>query len=120
MAVTHNTTARNGIANYIVDQLDAGTLIFYAADGSTEVATLAFGTPAFGAASAGVAAANAITSDASATGGTTTIANLTTSGAAEIVECSVGTSGADINLTSNVVGAGDTVSVSSLSYTAPV
>ena len=119
MAVTHLAATRNGIADYVVDQLDGGTLIFYQADGSTEVATLTFGTPAFGAAAAGVATANAITSDTNATGGTTTIANLTTSGASEIVECAVGTSGADINLSNNVVGAGDTVSISSLTYTAP-
>ena len=123
MAVTHPVTAtRNGIADYVVDQLDGGTLIFYAADGTTEVATLTFGTPAFGAAAAGVATANAITQDSSATGGTTTIANLTTSGASEIVECSVTASGGggDIELCTNVVAATDTVSVSSLTYTAPV
>lgn len=120
MAVTHLAATRNGIADYVVDQLDGGTLIFYQSDGSTEVATLTFGTPAFGAAAAGVATANAITDDTSATGGTTTIANLATSGASEIVECSVGTSGEDINLSSNIIFAGDTVSVSSLTYTAPL
>lgn len=122
MAVTHLAATRNGIADFVVDQLDGGTLIFYQADGTTEVATCTFGTPAFGAAAAGVATANAITADTSATGGTTTIANLTTSGASEIVECSVTSTGGggDIELSSNVVGAGDTVTISSLTYTAPV
>ena len=120
MTVTHLTATRNGIADYVVDQLDGGTLVFYQADGTTEVATLTFGTPAFGAASGGTATANAITDDSSATGGTTTIANLVTSGTSEIVECSVGTSGEDINLSNNVIGATDTVSISSLTYTAPV
>ncbi len=120
MAVTHLEATRSGIADYVVDQLNSGTLIFYAANGSTEVATCTFAATAFGAASAGVATAGTITSDTSATGGTTTIANLTTSGASEIVECSVGTSGADINLSNNVIGAGDTVSVSALTFTAPV
>jgi len=120
MAVTHLAATRNGIADYVVDQLNSGTLVFYQADGVTEVATCTFGVTAFGAAAAGVATANAITDDTSATGGTTTIANLVTSGASEIVECSVSTSGADINLSNNVVGAGDTVSISSLTYTAPV
>ena len=122
MAVTHIAATRNGIADYVVDQLDGGTLIFYQSNGTTEVATCTFGTPAFGAASAGVATANAITDDTSATGGTTTIANLTTSGASEIVECSVSSTGGggDIELSSNVVGAGDTVSISSLTYTAPL
>ena len=122
MAVTHLAATRNGIADYVVDQLNSGSLIFYAADGTTEVATLTFGNPAFGAASSGVATANSITSDTNATGGTTTIANLVTSGDSEIVECSVSSTGGggDIELSSNVIGAGDTVSISSLTYTAPL
>ena len=118
MAVTHETAARNGIADYIVDQLDGGTLVINTS-GDVEVATLTFGTPAFGAASAGVATANAITSDTSATGGTAAKAVLKTSGAAAVVNCAVGTSGSDINLSSVAIGAGDTVSLSSLTYAAP-
>lgn len=122
MAVTHLAATRSGIADYVVDQLDGGTLVFYQANGTTEVATLTFGTPAFGAAATGVATANAITQDSNATGGTTTIANLVTSGASEIVECSVTSTGGggDIELSSNVISAGATVQVSSLTYTAPV
>ena len=120
MAVTHLTATRNGIADYVVDQLNSGTLVFYQTDGTTEVATLTFGATAFGDASLGTAGANAISPDTSATGGTTTKAALVTSGASRIVECSVGTSGQDINLSSNVIGANDTVSVSVLTYSAPV
>lgn len=119
MTVSHLAETRNGIADYVVDQLNNGTLVFYAANGVTEVATLTFGAAAFGAAAAGVATANAITSDTNATGGTTTIANLVRSNASEIVECSVGISGEDINLSNNVIGAGDTVSISALTYAAP-
>ncbi len=118
MAVTHETAARNGIADYIVDQLDGGTLEFQTS-GDVEVATLTFGTPAYGAAAAGVATANAITSDTNATGGTIAKAQQKTSGATAVVNCAVGTSGSDINLSSVTVGAGDTVAVSSLTYTAP-
>jgi len=118
MTVTHETAARNGIADYIVDQLDGGTLEIQTS-GDVEVATLTFGSPAFGAAAAGVATANAITDDSSATGGTAAKAQLKTSGATAVVNCSVGTSGADINLSSVSIGASDTVSVSSLTYTAP-
>jgi len=118
MAVTHETAARNGIADYIVDQLDGGTLEIQTS-GDVEVATLTFGTPAFGAAAAGVATANAITDDSSATGGTAAKAQLKTSGATAVVNCSVGTSGEDINLSSVSIGASDTVSISSLTYTAP-
>ena len=67
MPVSHDTDTRNGLCDYVVDQLDGGTLVFYQADGTTEVATLTFGTPAFDAAgtaggnATGVAAANPIT-----------------------------------------------------------
>jgi hypothetical protein len=118
MTVSHLAATRNGLADFVVDQLDGGTLVFYQSDGTTEVATLTFGTPAFGAAAAGVATANAIADDTNATGGTATIANFVTSGAAEIVECSVGTGTGDISLSTNVITAGATVSVSPLTYTA--
>lgn len=118
MAVTHPTATRNGLADYIVDQLDSGTIEIQTS-GDVEVATLTFGATAFGAAAAGVATANAITSDTNATGGTAAKAQLKTSGATAIVNCSVGTSGEDINLSSVSIGAGDTVSISSLTYTAP-
>jgi len=119
MTVSHLEATRNGIADYVVDQLNSGSLIFYAADSVTEVATCPLAVTAFGAAAAGVATAGAITPDTSATGGTTTIANLVTSGASEIVECSVGIGSGDIQLSNNVIGAGDTVSISALTYAAP-
>jgi len=123
MAVTLTTAARNAACNAIVDLVDAGagagTLVFYAADTTTEVATLTFSDPAFGNASTGVATASAITSDTSATGGTTTVAKLLDSGATEVLRCSVGTSGADINLSNNVIVAGETVAITALTVTVP-
>lgn len=118
MAVTHPTATRNGIADYVVDQLDGGTLVINTS-GDVEVATLTFGTPAFGAAASGVATANSITADSSATGGTAAKAQLKNSGGTTIVECAVAASGSDINLSSVSIGSGDTVSISSLTYTAP-
>lgn len=125
MAVTHPTAIRNGIADYVVDRLDLGTgtasgrLVFQTA-GSVAVATLSLSNPAFGAASSGVATASAITSDTNAAGGTTTKAELRDRDGTAIILCAVGTSGSDINLSSTTIGAGDTVSMSSLTYTAPV
>ncbi|MDJ0950951.1 MAG: hypothetical protein QNJ94_18725 [Alphaproteobacteria bacterium] len=120
MAVTHPTARRNGIADHVVDQLDGGNLEFQTS-GSAEVATCTFGTPAFGAASSGVATANAITKDSSATGGTTTKAELQNSGSTAQVLCSVTSTGGggDIELSNNVVGAGQEVDITSLTYTAP-
>lgn len=124
MAVTHPTAIRNGIADYVVDRLDlgsgtsAGRLVFQTS-GSVAVATLALSNPAFGAASSGVATASTITSDTNAAGGTVSKAELRDRDATAVILCAVGTSGSDINLSSLTIGAGDTVSVSSLTYTAP-
>lgn len=122
MAITHSTTIRNLICNAVVDAIDggsgAGTLQFQTS-GDVEVATLTFSDPAFGAASSGTATASAITSDTSATGGTVAKFKIYDSDANEILAGSVATSGGDINLSSLSVGAGDTVSISSLTYTAP-
>ena len=123
MSVTLTTAARNAACNAIVDLIDAGagagTLVFVQSDGSTEVATLTFSDPAFGNAATGVATASAITSDTSATGGTTTIALLKDSDGTEVLRCSVGTSGADINLSNNVIVAAETVAVTALTVTVP-
>ena len=124
MAVTLPTATRNAACNAIVDLVDAGsgagTLVFYAADTTTEVATLTFdATAAFGNASTGVATAAAITSDTSATGGTTTVAKFLDSDATEVLRCTVGTSGADINLSNNVIAASETVAITALTVTVP-
>lgn len=124
MAVTHPTAVRITIADLVVDGIDAGagagTLEFQTA-GSVEVATLTFSDPAFGAANgSAVATASAITSDTSATGGTITKAVLQDSDGVDKILCSVTATGGggDIELSSVVVSAGQTVSVSSLTYTA--
>lgn len=115
-------TARNAACDAIVDLIDAGaaagTLVFQTS-ADVEVATLTFSDPAFGGAAAGVATANAITADTDATGGTVAQASAFDSDGNKVVEFTVGTSGADINLSSLTIGAGDTVSVSSLTVTVP-
>jgi len=125
MATTTHPTAsvRNGLADHVVDQLDGGTIELQITD-NTEVATLTFGTPAFGAAASGVATANAITDESSATGNASDVdtAQLKNSGGTVIVECDVSTITAGtgaIQLSSVNLGAGDTVSLSTLTYTAP-
>lgn len=116
------TAARNAACNAIVDLIDAGSAagaLVFRTSGSAEVATLPFSDPAFGNASTGVATASAITSDTSATGGTTDRATLEDSDTNVVITASVGTSGKDINLSSATIGAGDTVSMSSLTVTVP-
>lgn len=123
MAVTHTTATRNALADLIDDRVNAGagpgTLVFQTA-GDVEVATLTFSDPAFGAAASGVITAGAITTDLSATGGTITKARFFDSNLVEVLACSVTATGGggDIELNSVVVSAGQSVSVTSLTYAA--
>lgn len=124
MAVTHATAARNAAANAVVDLIDAGAAagtLEFQTSGNVEVATLTFADPAFGNAANGVATANAISSDTNATGGTIAKAVAKDSDGNTIFTCSVTATGGggDITLSSVAVSAGQTVSVSSLTYTAP-
>jgi hypothetical protein len=124
VAVTHPTALRTALADWVVDQLDEGTppgTLVFQTSGDVEVATLTFGNPAFGAAVAGVATANAITADASATGGTIAKARLKNAAGTDKIICSVTATGGggDITLNSVVTSAGQQVSVTSLTYTAP-
>ena len=74
MAVTHPTDVRNGIADLVVDLIDAGgagTIVFQdGSSGDSDVATLTFSATAFGAAASGIATAAAITDDTDCNAGT--------------------------------------------------
>ena len=120
MSLTHTESVRNGLSDYVVDQLNSGNLVIMTTGEGTEVATLPLAASAFGAASSGTATAGTITSDSSATGGTAATFKMETSGNTRIFGGSVGTSGEDLNLSSLTIGAGDTVSVSSFTYSSSV
>jgi hypothetical protein len=123
MALTHTTTVRNTLATAIATAVDqgsgAGQLVIMTS-GDVEVATLTFSDPAFGAASSGAITANAITADSSATGGTAALFKVVDSDATEIYRGTVTATGGggDLELSSVTIAATDTVSVSSLVYTA--
>lgn len=127
MAITLTTNARDAAANAIVDLVDAGagagTIEIKSAAstvaGTNEVATLTFSDPAFGNSSTGTASASAITSDTNATGGTAAAYTVFDSNSAAVWQGSVSTTGADLNLSSTTIGAGDTVSISSFTLTVP-
>ena len=126
MAVTHSTAARNAATDAVTALIGtSGNLVFRLSGtvGSpgTAVATLPLSATAFGAASSGTATANSITSDTNATGNASPVATATlqTSGGTVVIHCAVAASGSDINMTNGLtIGAGDTVSCSSLTYTA--
>lgn len=121
---THPDAVANGIVDSVVDRLDLGTTnangqLIFRTSAEAEVATLNFSNPAFGAAASRVATAAAIASDTSATGGVIDHATLEDRDNGIVSTVTVATSGAEINLSSVNIGAGDTVSMSSLTYTGP-
>jgi Ni2+-binding GTPase involved in maturation of urease and hydrogenase len=129
MAVTHSAALRNTIATAVLTAIDAGgaaaKLVFRltgtVGSPGTAVATLTLSDPA-GTVTGAVLTFDAITSDTNATGNASPVAaaTLQTSADTVCVHCAVAASASDINMTGGLtVGAGDTVSCSSLTYTAP-
>jgi hypothetical protein len=126
MSVTHSTAARNAATDAVTALIGASGKLAFRLAGTvsapgTTVATLSLSATAFGASSAGTATANAITADTNATGNASPVATATlqTSAGTVVIHCAVAASGSDINMTNGLtVAAGDTVSCSSLTYTA--
>lgn len=130
MAVGLSTTIRNNMLNQIRDAIDggagAGLLRIY--DGSrpatggaatTLLAELTCSDPCAAAAASGVLTFSAITQDSSANAtGTATWARFVDSTGTFCFDCSVGTSGADINLNSVAISSGAIVQVTSAAITA--
>lgn len=125
MSITHETSVRTTIADTVVDLIDAGAaagkLKFYTANFADLMTTLTFADPAFQAAALGeaVMTAGAITGTISLAG-TNTMAKfrITDSDDNVVISGDVGTSGADINLTSVSFNQNDTVTINSLTYVA--
>lgn len=119
----------NAAANAVTALLNTGYIRIYngsqpatadtAVSTQTLGSTLRFGSTAFGSATAGVATANSITSDtnAAATITATWARMLKSDGTTVVLDCSVGTSGSDINLATVSIVAGATVAISSMTYT---
>ena len=126
MAVTHSVAARNAATDAVTALISTSGNLKFRLTGTvgspgTAVATLPLSATAFGASSTGTATANAITSDTNATGNASAVATATieTSGGTVVIHCAVAASGSDINLTNGLtIANGDTVSCSSLTYTA--
>lgn len=125
MSITHGTAVRTGVADYVVDLIDAGggagKLKFYTANFASLMTTLNFAATAFQDAASGQATmtSGAITGTISLAG-TNTMAKfrITDFADATIIEGDVGTAGADINLTSVSFNQNDTVTINSLTYVA--
>ena len=94
-------------------------------DAGSAAATLGMNATAFGASTSGTsdglatATANAITSDTNAAGGTAGHFRIKSGAGTVIMQGNVGTSGADLNLNTVTITAGDTVAITSLKATQP-
>lgn len=125
MAVTHPSSMRNLIADQVTAQVDVGSTfgeLLFQDSGSTTLCTTTFASTAFGTAAAGVATAAAIVDGTVLVAATATIGLLQSSTQNnEVLSCSVTSTGGggDIELSSNVLSTGQTVSVTALTYTAP-
>ena len=123
--------AVNAYADAIGALLDDGYLRIYSgampagADDSTGgavlLAELRFANPAFHAAASGVAFAYPLTAEDSApASGTATWARcLKSDGSTKVMDCTVGASGANVNLNTTAVVAGNYLAVNQFSFTAP-
>lgn len=126
MGITMTTAARDAAVNAVVDLLDAGATdangdLVIMTSGDVEVATLGLSNPAFGNSATGTATANAISDDTNATGGTAALHKMQDRNNTEVWRGTVTGSGGggDLELSSVTIGAGDTVSISSYTYTQP-
>lgn len=127
MSITHANTLRNNMASEVSTATDAGTTngtarFEFMTSGDVEVATCNMSNPAFGSPSTGTITANAISDDINATGGTIALFRIIDRDEVEVFRGTVSESGGggDVIITSVDIGAGDTVTVDSFSYTAPV
>lgn len=126
MATTHSTAARDAATNAVTALIGASGRARFRLTGTvaapgTSVANLGLFATAFNASATGTATANAITSDTNAAGNATAVSTFTleTSGGTVVIHCAVAASGSDVNLTNGLtINAGDTVSMTSLSYSA--
>ncbi len=123
MAIEHEVGIRNGFANSIRTACQGGFCVLRA--GGAEVATMPLNNPAFGAASNGeiTLLVSPVPEDSAATGNASPVDSVQfqTSGAAEVFTGNEVTGiggGGDIELSKNPISPGDTVQLTSFTYTA--
>ena len=126
--VEHGYVAKRSIGNAIKDDIDTGTqgtLKFQNAGQTATYATISFNSTCGAVnttATTGVTVGQLTFTtplSTTTTAGTATKARFSSSGGAIILNCNVDTTGADINLSSNVFGSGDTLQITSLIYRPP-
>lgn len=123
MALTLETNARDACSDAIDALINTGAgtaQLKFETSGDVEVATIDLQNPAFGASATGVITLQGVPlSDTSATGGTVAQFSIYNRNATKVLEGTVSTSGADINISSVSIGATDTVTLTALTITTP-
>jgi hypothetical protein len=121
MALTLATTMRDAIADAVDTRVGTTATMEFQTSGDVEVATISLANPAFGASSTGTITLGGVPlSDTSATGGTMAKFVIKSGGTTTEITGTVGTSGENINFAGGlVVGAGDTVTLTSFTITCP-
>lgn len=127
MAITHVDAQRNIIADGIYTALGASfRLVITTVDGGTgtDLAVLIHNATVPAAATGGVldffSNSSSIAAETNAVAGTAAGFRLETTGLSSVLTGAVAASASDINLSSTGIGTGDTVTISALTYTAPV
>lgn len=123
MTIDYAIAAKNSLSNHVDDLVNAGVgsygkLVFLTSLG-VPVATLPLSVPAFGDAVQGTIVANALVADTSAAGGLIARFALLDKDGTAVLNGSVGTAGADINLERIDIPAGSTVALNTLTYSTP-
>ena len=123
MTTGYSTTLRNSQLDAITTAVgNAGKLAIY--DGTrpatggtatTKLAEFTLGSPFSGAASAGALSPTLPSNTTGLAAGTATWFRITTSGGTFVIDGSVGTSGADLNLNTTTISVGVTVAITSFS-----
>ena len=125
MAVTHNSTARNLMADQVTALLDAGATfgrLLMKDSGSTTVVNMQMGSSAFGVATSGICTAETIVDSTALLAATVVEGVLSASCSTEHILFLISSTGGagDLQLSSNILSSGQTVSITSLTYTASV
>lgn len=123
MALVLEVALRNVLADAIDNEVNTGVgtaELRFETSADAEVATIPLQNPAFGAAATGtITLQGTPIQDTTATGGTVAQFSIYDRDATKQLEGTVATSGGDINMSSLVVGANDTVELTSFSITVP-
>jgi hypothetical protein len=121
MSITHGTPVRDGFANDVTAAVDAGTAgNVVLKTGVTTVSTIPLNLPSFGAASSGVITLDVspVPEDPSAVGNGSAVDSFEFQSSAAAVVFTGDAIPGDMTLSKNPIDAGDTVQITSFTYTA--